>query len=177
MRVISGKNKGLKLQPPKNDIRPTLDRVKEAVFNVIQFKVSGSSVLDMFAGSGAYGIEAHSRGAQSVIFNDNSNYACSLIRENCRKANFEPIIIKSEYIEAINRLAAQNARFDIIFLDPPYQFNGEKAVMEILKYNLLADNGVIVYEYRNTHTLKEDLNFKINTKKYGKVYIDFIYKY
>jgi RNA methyltransferase, RsmD family len=149
MRVTSGRFKGLKLIPPDNtEIRPTLDRVKQSVFNVIQFKVAGAAVLDLFSGSGALGIECVSRGSREVIFNDCSLQACGLIRENCARAGFIPTLYNSNSINIIERLYDGNKKFDIIFLDPPYGSpSGIIAIDFITKNGLLRENGVIVYEH------------------------------
>lgn len=179
MRVTSGKFKGLKLTPPVNlDIRPTLDRVKQAVFNVIQFKVAGAVVLDLFAGSGAIGIECISRGSREVIFNDCCIDACNLIRENCLKAGIKPILYNSNSINLLERLYDDNKKFDIIFLDPPYESgNGIIAIDFITKNDLLFAGGVIVYEHiaEKEYVITKE-NYIIKNKKYGIISVDFIYK-
>lgn len=175
MRVISGKFKGLKLFSPENGIRPTLDRVKESVFNVIQFKVAGADVLDLFSGSGAYGIEAVSRGCKSAVFNDISPSSVNLIIKNCHKAGFKPVVTTLDYRAALNNYIDRGARFDIIFVDSPFKSNYGKAAINIItENNLLSCGGVIVYEHEGENSIDLPFDYEIKSKKYGSVNIDFI---
>jgi 16S rRNA (guanine966-N2)-methyltransferase len=175
MRVISGKFKGLKLFSPKNDIRPTLDRVKESVFDVIQFKVGGANVLDLFAGSGAYGIEAVSRGCKSAVFNDINPSSVELIIKNCTKAGFKPVVTTLGYKDALTGYINKGQSFDIIFLDPPFKSKyGNDAIEIITGNNLLNIGGVIVYEHEGDNNIDLPSGYEIKSKKYGSVYIDFI---
>lgn len=180
MRVISGLYKGRKLESPQGiEIRPTLDRVKEAIFDVIQFRIAGKIALDLFAGSGAMGIEAASRGAE-VVFNDSSHAAASLIRQNCLKAGFTPVIYTLDYSQLLKGFSQNNKTFDIIFIDPPYSGDmGINAVKKVLEYKLLNEDGLIVFEHSenlNTDFLKSNEGITVKNKKYGKVKVDFIYK-
>lgn len=170
MRVISGKYRGKKLKEFElNTTRPTTDRVKESIFNLIQFEVVGSVVVDLFAGTGALGIEAISRGAKKVYLVDNNDLAIRLIKDNTKNMTEDFEIIISDYEEFLNK----NKNFDIVLLDPPYatQF-GPKSIEIILKNNLLNNNGVIVFE---TSDEKEfDLNYQnisVDRRKYGSVAI------
>lgn len=156
MRVISGERRGKKLLAPEGfDTRPTTDRVKEAVFNIIQFKVEGSHVLDLFAGSGQMGIEAISRGALSCVFAEQDRKACEVVRKNLAACRFDDRaeVICGEGIAAISRMRAK--RFDIIFLDPPYSSDlMEKALLKICTLDLLKDNGIIICEVQRGSEIK-----------------------
>ena len=146
MRVITGSARGRKLREPSNyDIRPTTDKVKEAIFNIIQFDVPGKRVLDLFAGTGQLGIEALSRGAESCVFVDKSPEAIRLVTENLRATGLEARakVVKSDSIAYL-----QSARgFDIVLLDPPYASELlEKALNIMLGFDILKENGIIVCE-------------------------------
>ena len=120
MRVISGKARGVNLKTPAGTAtRPTADRVKEAVFSIIQFDLPGATVLVLFGGTGQLGIEALSRGAKNAVFVDERDDACKLIRENLKRTKLEGEgrIIRSDYSAF---LKSTSQKFDIIFLDPPY---------------------------------------------------------
>jgi len=174
MRIIAGKYRGRKLLPPKDDaIRPTGDRVKETVFNVIQFRVGGSRVLDLFSGSGALGIEALSRGADEVVFVDNSLSAVNLIKRNLERVEGKHSVRHCDYKDA---LIAQSGKFDIIFIDPPYQSGlGERAVDLILANGLLSDGGVIVFEHSSDIAFAvDDEKINVKTKKIGAATVDFL---
>ena len=123
MRVISGTARGKKLNSLAGlETRPTLDRVKEALFNILQFNIKEASVLDLFSGSGALAIEALSRGAKQAVVCDNSNKAIKIIKENLEATRLieKTEIINKDYIEALKKLNKESKKFDIIFLDPPY---------------------------------------------------------
>ena len=121
MRVITGKAKGIVLKAPQgNETRPTADRVKEAVFSMLQFDIEGRKVLDLFAGTGQMGIEALSRGSDEAIFVDKSKDAIKLINENLQKVRLseKASVFQADYLDFIKR--NQSRAFDIIILDPPY---------------------------------------------------------
>ncbi|MEG1612684.1 MAG: 16S rRNA (guanine(966)-N(2))-methyltransferase RsmD [Clostridia bacterium] len=176
MRIISGKYGGRKLFSPKgDDVRPTTDRVKEALFNILQFKVRNAVVLDLFSGSGALGIECVSRGAKEVIFSDNDRKSIELVNRNLSGIEFNGQILQSDYLRVISN---SKAKFDIIFLDPPYNSGlAEKAILEILKCDILSNDGIIVYEHvrKLAYTPPEGL-FLDDSRKYGDIQLDFIVK-
>ena len=123
MRIIAGAFRGRRLHAPKgNRIRPTIDRVREAIFNIIAAEVAGAKVLDLFAGTGAMGLEALSRGAQFCCFVDQGEEAVRLIRENVQLCGVQDRsrIIQGPAASAIRRLGSENELFDLIFMDPPY---------------------------------------------------------
>ncbi len=147
MRVISGKARGVRLKTPNGQsTRPTADRVKEAMFSIIQFYLPGAKVLDLFGGTGQLGIEAISRGAKSAVFIDQSEQACKLIRENLRLAKMEQDskVIRGDYLSF---LKTTKEKFDIILLDPPYaEVFLENALKLITEIDILQSNGIIVAE-------------------------------
>ena len=147
MRVISGKARGSVLKTPNGfQTRPTTDRVKEALFSILQFEIPGGRVLDLFGGTGQLGIEALSRGAKSAVFVDASDAACKLIKENLKKTKLEDNtkVVRSDYLQY---LCSCKDRFDIIFLDPPYaEVFLETALKMITEIDILQSGGIIVAE-------------------------------
>lgn len=167
MRVISGKYKGKLLTG--FDImgtRPTMDRVKESLFGSIQDYLKNSTTLDLFAGSGSLGIETLSNGSNTCYFVDNNYKLIEIIKKNTNNINENVIILKKDYIDALNYFKNNNIKFDIIFLDPPYKLNLiNKSIELIEKYNLLNNNGIIVCEYE-TEIFTSNYEI-IKEKKYG----------
>ena len=147
MRVISGRAKGVVLKTPDGMLtRPTSDRVKEAMFSIIQFDLPGAKVLDLFGGSGQLGIEAISRGASAAVFVDAREEACRLIRSNLVKAKMEEQgkVIRSDYADYLKRC---KEKFRIIFLDPPYaEVFLEKSLNTIAEIDILESGGIIIAE-------------------------------
>ena len=147
MRVISGKAKGVILKTPEGlNTRPTTDRVKEALFSIIQFELPAARVLDLFAGSGQLGIESLSREAKYAIFVDEREDACKLVRENLRRTKLESLgkVIRSDYMAYLKRC---KEKFDIIFLDPPYaEVFLENSLKMITEIDILQTGGIIVTE-------------------------------
>ena len=147
MRVITGTARGIQLKTPEGlQTRPTSDRVKEAMFSIIQFDIPGAKVLDLFGGTGQLGIEALSRGAKSALFVDAGEKACALIRENLKKTKLDQQgrVVRSDYLDYLRR---SRETFDIIFLDPPYaEVFLENALNLITEIDILQTNGIIVAE-------------------------------
>ena len=147
MRVISGRARGVNLKTPEGlQTRPTADRVKEAVFSILQFDLPGTKVLDLFGGTGQLGIEAISRGANCAVFVDSSEKACALIKENLRRCKMENegSVVRCDYLEF---LARNRENFDIILLDPPYaEVFLENAIKKISEIDILKSGGIIVAE-------------------------------
>ncbi len=168
MRVISGKYKGKKLIGFDIDgTRPTMDRVKESLFGIIQNKIKDSIVLDLFAGSGSLGIEALSNGAKMCYFVDNNIELINIIKENTKSIKEDVSILKSDYSNALAMLKNSNIKFDIIFLDPPYKLNLINDCLDkIYKYNLLNEDGIIVCEFENEIIKSEHFRLQ-KEKKYG----------
>lgn len=183
MRVISGTARGTKLYSLEgNNTRPTLDRVKESLFNIIGLTVRDSVVLDLFSGSGAIGIEAASRGAEKVILCDKSKDAINIINKNIEKTRLQQNtkVINSDYKEALKKA---NCKYDIIYIDPPYATNLVKdSVEEILKNEYLNDSGIIIIEtdeeeriYKELNEIEEKIDI-YDKRKYGRVILIFLRK-
>lgn len=172
MRVISGKFRGRKLVCPEGlDVRPTTDRVKENLFNLLQFRIQDSVVLDLFSGSGALGIEAISRGAKEVWFADQSVKSIACLKENLRNAEFEGGILTADFRAALERLSGK--KFDLIFLDPPYSVNATEVVETAIKRGLLKDGGRIIYEHSEGFEAVALSAEKVDSRKYGIAVFDF----
>ena len=177
MRIISGKARGTKLFTLDGlNTRPTLDRVKEPLFSIIQEYVLDSDVLDLFAGSGALGLEALSRGAKSVILCDNSKEAVDIIYKNITKTKLNAEVINNDFVKTLKRLDGR--QFDIIFLDPPYETNYlEEAINQICELNLLKENGLIIAETDNQEKVEKIKKLDItisDIRKYGRVILIFL---
>lgn len=180
MRIISGKARGTKLYTLDGTAtRPTLDRVKESLFNIIQNDIEDSTVLDLFSGSGAIGLEFLSRGAKRAVLCDNSKDAIKIIKQNVQKTHFEEIveIYNMEFTKLVERL--QNQKFDIIYIDPPYATDFIKISLEkIIEYKLVNENTKIIVETDDeTRILNqiEKMDVEITDKrKYGRATIIFL---
>lgn len=184
MRVISGTARGKRLNSLEGlETRPTLDRVKEAVFNILQFNIKDKIVLDLFAGSGALGIEALSRGAKKAIFCDKSSKAISIIKQNIEETRLtkKSEILNKDYGEALKKIGKISEKMDIIFLDPPYKSDYiVKALGYIVEYELLAEDGIIIAETDDKNKIKDIEKYKelevYDMRKYGIATIIFIRK-
>lgn len=175
MRIISGKRRGYKLQAPSGDsTRPTTDRVKESLFNIIQMRFPCGSVLDLFAGSGALGIEALSRGAEHAVFAERDREAYQTVLKNLTGSGLKGSaeLFMNDAFELLAELSGKRS-FDMIFLDPPYNRGLlNKALGMISDCGLLADGGIIVAETEAGGEEPADVGFEIiKTAKYGKTVI------
>ncbi len=167
MRIISGKYKGKQLNSPKSDnIRPTGDKVKQALFTKLQFFIQDAIVLDLFSGSGALGIEALSRGARKVFFVDKDKRSIKLTYENLKGLDKNYEVINASYDIALNNF---KEKFDLILVDPPYASGVYDNVLDLIDKNkLLNEGGYIVCEH--PVGLKINTNFvNIDQKRYGTV--------
>ncbi len=175
MRIIAGKYKGRRLLSPKDDsVRPTTDRIKETVFNVLQFKVAGATCLDLFAGSGALGIECISRGAKEVVFGDKSPDSIALVKENLKGISGDYRVIGGDFLSVLRGLGG---KFDLIFIDPPYKSNlGIIAVEYVVDNDMLSDDGVIYFEHGTEIRFVPPKGYKTRTKKMGYTVGEFITK-
>ena len=174
MRVIAGDAKGISLVTPDGMLtRPTADRVKEALFSIIQFDLPGTRVLDLFGGTGQLGIEALSRGAQSAVFVDQREDACKLIRENLRRTKFTErgSVVRSDYMDYLKRC---KQTFDIVLLDPPYaEVFLENALKMLTEIDILQSGGIIIAECPLGKDLPWDFEGFTRSRdyKYGKTLI------
>ena len=182
MRVISGSARGTTLNSIDDiSTRPTLDRVKESLFNIIQNQIEDAIILDLFAGSGAIGIEFLSRGAEKAYFCDKSQKAINMVEKNLEKTKLKDkaTILNNDYIDCIDKI--KNIKFDIIFLDPPYKENFSKqAIKKISESKLLKNEGIIIVETdKPERDIKEIENINIDYKiydlrKYGRASLIFL---
>ncbi len=170
MRIISGKYRGKKLLTvDKATLRPTTDRTKEAIFNLLQNKIQGRIALDLFCGSGALGIEALSRGAMKVIFNDNDNDAIKVVKKNLNSfvvKNFD--IYNLEYLSCLQRL--RGTKYDLVFLDPPYenQTAYQIAINFLLDNNMLKQNAYLICESNQDITYDDNRLVEWKKRKYSR---------
>lgn len=181
MRIISGTARGTKLYTLEGiTTRPTLDRVKEPLFSIIQKYINENSViLDLFAGSGALGLEALSRGAKKAYLCDKSYEAINIIKKNAEKTHLEEktIILNKDYKKVIELI--KNEKFDVIFIDPPYKLDiAVKAVEMIIEFKILKEDGIIVLETdESSRELEELKNVNVmvrDLRTYGRVNLLFL---
>lgn len=172
MRVIAGDFKGRKLEAPMdNKVRPTSDKVKEAMFSILMNDTYDKVFCDLFAGTGGLGIEALSRGARLCYFVDQSNDSIGLIRKNvatCKAEGYSKIL-QGDFVRALSRI---REKVDVFIIDPPYGEGTEIRAMEkIAELDLLADEGKIVVEHQKRDELPEEIAgfTKVKEKKYGRV--------
>lgn len=180
MRIITGRARGLQLTTPKNmDVRPTADRVKESLFNIIGSKIIEAEVLDLFAGTGNLGLESWSRGAAAVTFIDESRESLRLVQSNIAKCRAQKncTVIKGNAVNVIDKLYHQGQRFDFAFCDPPYNKGWlAKIVQALSAAPLLKSGGYLIVE-RAQHETIEPLpdNYElVRSSRYGETLIDFI---
>lgn len=171
MRVIAGKYKGRKLNCLSSDVRPTLDRVKVIMFDIIQFDVANSVVLDLFSGSGAIAIECLSRGCDSAYAVDISKQSCENIKQNAKGID-NLIIINSDYMSALNSLKIN--KFDLIFIDPPFDSDYLNRSLEIIcKLGIL--DGTIICEHSSDYQILVPSNLNIyKTRKIGNTTLTYL---
>ncbi len=151
MRIIGGQFRGRKIeQPDSKTIRPTKDRIREALFNMIAERIPYSEVLDLFAGSGAFGLEMLSRGAKKAVFVDNDPLSAETIRNNVKSleiAEYSEIIMEDAF-RHISIMFGQKQGFDIIFVDPPYNMGlAKKSLILINQYDILNPSGLLILEH------------------------------
>lgn len=181
VRIISGINKGKKLYGPEGmSVRPTSDKIKEALFNIIGYIDEEMIVLDLFAGSGNVGIEFLARGAKLCYFVDASRKSLSYVKKNLEICNFndKAKIIQSDYSKAIVNLANMNIKFNYIFADPPYDLNCSGKIADlVLRNNLLAENGLLIIESDKSENVIDNIDIKVleyKEKVYGRTRISLI---
>lgn len=183
MRVIAGTAKRLQLKTVKGDnTRPTTDRIKETLFNMLQNDIEGCRFLDLFSGSGAIGIEALSRGVKEAVFVENNKEAINCIKENLifTKLVNSGIVMSYDVMTAISMLEGRNAKFDIVFMDPPYNKEIEKEVLDRLKQSEIIDSDTMIIVEASLNTsfsYLRDMGYELfKEKKYKTNKHMFIYK-
>ena len=180
MRIISGTARGTKLFTLEGQTtRPTLDRVKESIFNIIQNEIEGATVLDLFAGSGAIGLECLSRGAKKAILCDKSKEAVEIIKRNIEKTHMEECakIINTDFETCLEKL--KNEQFDIIYIDPPYATDYIfKSLKKIKEIGISKKESLIIIETDDEQRILKDIgNIEIkivDKRKYGRATIIFL---
>ncbi|MBE6022369.1 MAG: 16S rRNA (guanine(966)-N(2))-methyltransferase RsmD [Cellulosilyticum sp.] len=181
MRVISGKCRGTQLMAPEGmETRPTTDRIKETLFNMIAFDLPECRFLDLFSGSGGIGIESLSRGAEHAVFVDQGDKALACIRGNLEKTRLvaNATVMGMNVMEAVKRLGSKKERFDIIFMDPPYALEGIDQIIEAIEENgLLNEEGYIILERSSKTIVKLPQNLVLwKEKQYKTTTLSFIKK-
>ncbi len=179
MRIITGEYRGRRLESPTGyDVRPTTDKAKEAIFNLLMHDVWDSVVIDLFAGTGNLGLEALSRGARRCYFCDNSRDSLALIKKNIAKCGAEEksIVLAGDYMKALSRI---KEKANVILLDPPYR-DGlyEKCLEEIDSLDLLEEGGIIIAEHGAADYVPDRTEnlVKVRERKYGKIKVS-IYRH
>ncbi|MBQ7924430.1 MAG: 16S rRNA (guanine(966)-N(2))-methyltransferase RsmD [Clostridia bacterium] len=179
MRIVGGKFRSRVLAEfSGNEVRPTSDRAKEALFNILAFKTQGARVLDLFAGSGSLGLESISRGAKEAVFNDVAKDSVAIVKKNLQTLNIplgaQATVYNYDYATCLDIV---KGKFDMIFIDPPYKLDfGKTALEKISKNGLLSENGVAVYERDIPFVGEIDGLEKYDERKYGKAYLTFFRK-
>ena len=175
MRIVGGKYRGRNLVAFDGDkIRPTSDKVRESVFNILQFGLSGADFLDLFSGSGAMGIEALSRGVNSVTFNDFSRDSIAVLKKNLEKIKVDGnYTVKN--LDAVTFVKNCTNKFDIIYIDPPYKSDLGLKVLPFIA-ELLKDEGVAIFEDEKPFSQIIDNLIITDQRKYGRVYLTFFKK-
>lgn len=182
MRIVGGKLKSRRLfVSSRANFRPTADRVKESIFNILKGELEGKRVLDLFAGTGNLGIEAISRGAVSITFVDLSAQSIKIIRRNLEDleclSNTE--ILKLDYRKALQKLAREGRRFEIVFADPPYLLGYAQGVIDCLKETeILSDDALVVIEHHKKEKLDLDSSdlVELRRKKFGDTMVSILSK-
>ncbi len=177
MRIISGKARGTKLYTLEGDkTRPTLDRVKESLFNIIQKDVSGSVFLDMFSGSGSIGLEAASRGAKKVILCEEDRNAICIIKKNIEKTHLDVELYETSYKKMLDIL---NEKLDIVYIDPPYKTDlVYESIKKLIELDLLNNESLIIIETDEEERIIKQIDELeveiVNQRKYGRVHLIFL---
>lgn len=179
MRVIAGKFKGRSIAMPKG-IRPTSDKVREALFEILKDRINGASFLDLYCGSGAIGIEAFSRGAENITFVDSNLKCINTLKKNLAQLGILGLssinIYKENALKSIGAFKGSSTTFDIIFLDPPYYKDMAKnTLIALSNYDILSRNAVIIAEIYKKGDLPQEVGLlrKVRASKYGDTKLEF----
>lgn len=168
IRIIAGKyGHRMIAAPPGTDTRPTLGRTREALFSILYGKINQSRVLDLFAGSGALGFEALSRGAAFCAFCDKAPQAIHTLQDNIRllKAENESRVLKGDWQKNLQTFKIQNESFDLIFLDPPYRLDVNEVLQTLWDYRLLAKHGIIITEHGADHEVRNAGDYTVYDRR------------
>lgn len=180
MRIISGSAKGRRLATLKGrDIRPTSDKIRQAIFNMLDSDWESAAALDLFAGTGALGIEALSRGARIAVFVDDDRHAVEIIKKNLEICNFSQKgrVFQKNALHGLSFLDRLGFQFDLVFIDPPYGFGmAQKILKTMFETNLLAPTGIIVVEYDKKEELAVPPGLRAvkETRQYGRTMISLL---
>jgi len=174
MRIITGSARGTRLETLEGEnTRPTAERVKEAIFSMIQFDIEGRKVLDVFSGSGQLALEALSRGAAAAVLGDASREACEVIKRNAQKTHlFDRCrVLAMDYKDLIRAFAGKE-KFDIVFIDPPYEAKLiPDALDRITKSDTLNDNAIVICESDTPDEIMAEGLTQIKHNRYGRIWI------
>ena len=172
MRIVAGEHKGARIYaPPGQETRPTSDRAREAAFNLIG-PVDGAAVLDLFAGSGAMGLEALSRGAESAVFVESDRAACRAIDRNLEKLRLNATVLQQDALRALAGEASAGRRYDLVLIDPPYEmFSSLQDGLSTYLPHVLAADGLVVVETEAREEPELPTLAKRTTRRYGRARI------
>ena len=180
MRIISGKARGTKLYTLEGEnTRPTLDRVKESIFSIIQNEIEGATILDLFAGSGAIGLEFLSRGAEKAVLCDSSKEAINIIKKNIEKTHMEQFVkvFNTDFENCLDKL--KDEQFDIIYVDPPYATDYIlKSLKKIIQLKITKEKSLIIIETDDEQRVEKEIETLdveiVDKRKYGRATIIFL---
>jgi 16S rRNA (guanine(966)-N(2))-methyltransferase RsmD len=182
MRIIGGEFRGRKIKQPESaDIRPTKDRIREAVFNMIAVSVPGAKILDLFSGSGAYGLEALSRGARKAVFVEKGKEGSEVIKENIRVLGVEnkAEVVMADAFGFLEGIQGREEAFDLVFADPPFGKNlAKKTLIKVNHYDILNHSGTLIIEHHEDELLpRSEGDFSVlKEKTYGNIIISIYLK-
>lgn len=175
MRVTGGIFGGRKLQTISGRAtRPTTDKVRQAIFNVLMHDVEGAKILDIFAGSGALGIDALSRGAKLTVFVESGRAQVNAIKNNLRNLGLAADVLVEDYRTACRHLSESENKFDLIFADPPYDEVTPSEIMEtVLQYGLLSPDGLLIIEHKRGQAKDSDKMHLLKKRRFGQTEVSF----
>ena len=177
MRITGGIYRGRKLSSPKGLVlRPTLDRVREALFNILASRVHGANFLDCFGGTGAVGLEAISRGAARVVIIEENRKFAAMIQRNATALEAEPTLICADFFKSTAKLHADYLPFEIAFVDPPYLSGVQEQVLESLsERNLISEDGVVIVEHDKRKPIADHVAdlVRVDERAYGETVLSF----
>lgn len=175
MRITGGKFRGRPLKAARGLVsRPTTDKIRQSIFNILMNDIENRDVLDIFAGSGALGIEAISRGAATAVLIESGHQQVQAIKSNIKSLGLDIRLIKSDYKAACHLLSEEEKQFDIIFADPPYEKYTPTDIADVaMRYNLLRDEGLLIIEHKSGLESENDSLILLKRKKFGQTEVSF----